>query len=256
MNKLLVIFLGIFSFLSISTVAVAMNVSAGILPFCVHEGKGYFLIGQAIKNKFWSDFGGNPDKTDPDIYYTAAREFSEETRYVYGIGSLQTSINYILPRLKDHKYLRYTAHEKNGKYIMYIVEVDYIPAETFNNAPKVPHAEKRTYCWIPAQKFLNHCADQNSTDTFEGRALRKCFWYNLTDHRSKMPEIISSLNTNNSKKNPVGFFITAPQLAMVTVLALTCYWAYAKYKAYVDQKEQNEEEQQEQKSTELQCVCS
>lgn len=58
--------------------------NAGILPYCYDlQGNAYFLIGKEHDGT-WADFGGFAEKSDADTRTTAAREFSEETRLVFG----------------------------------------------------------------------------------------------------------------------------------------------------------------------------
>lgn len=197
------IFIG--SILGVSIDLMAMKEGAGIVPFCVHEGKSLILIGKTGND--WADFGGFRDKTDKTIEYAAAREFSEETRHVFGQlikdYSLKGSINYILPRIKKNQCFKKISKNKDGiktfSYSMYFVEVDYIPAKTLNNAKKVPHYEKEEYCWVSAEDFLNHCANRNANDVFEHKALRRVFWNNLKSHQKDLPIILSAIQSASRK---------------------------------------------------------
>lgn len=54
--------------------------AAGILPYTVHEGSVFVLLGKDVRNSLWSDFGGKSEVTDNNkIVATAMREFYEET---------------------------------------------------------------------------------------------------------------------------------------------------------------------------------
>lgn len=58
--------------------------NAGILPYFYDcQGNAYFLLGKEHDGT-WADFGGFAEKSDGDTRITAAREFSEETRLVFG----------------------------------------------------------------------------------------------------------------------------------------------------------------------------
>ena len=141
------------------------KVNAGVLPYCYDQsGQAYFLLGKE-PNRTWADFGGNAEKKDKNTIETAAREFSEETRNVFGKfarglrgaalekkGSEEeykrASIEYIKPRIKVE-----LTHPK-GYYKMYLAEVDYIPEHSFDNAAKVDHYEKTEYEWISVDRFM------------------------------------------------------------------------------------------------------
>lgn len=147
--------------------------SAGVLPYAYNEnGVLCFQIGQE-PNGLWADFGGKADPHEKHTHETAAREFSEETRYVYGRYSLlkhhhnkdiyirpsaafRESKRYILRRLREKLF-----HPK-GYYVMYLAHVDYIPAQDFTCAPKVPHYEKKAYEWVPVAQLLSEL--NNATD--------------------------------------------------------------------------------------------
>ncbi len=178
--------------------------AAGILPYCVHNGKSYFLIGKAKHNDFWSDFGGFRDKADRSIEYAAAREFAEETRYVFGQlindYSLEGSINYILPRIKSDQCLKSFSKSKKDNtrtnvYKMYFVEVDYISSTVLEQAKKVPHYEKEKYCWISAEDFLAFIKqDAHKTDgVFEQMSLRGPFWNNFKKNQENLPKLLSAI---------------------------------------------------------------
>lgn len=140
----------------------SLATNAGILPYYYNsDGELYFLIGQE-PNGEWADFGGRMDPGE-DTKTTALREFSEETRLVFGKYAknvkltkkvpvkkyLQASIQYIKPRITG-----YVNHPKNY-YRMYLAQVDYIPAHVFEKAAKIPHYEKTHYAWVPAEDFVN-----------------------------------------------------------------------------------------------------
>lgn len=61
---------------------------AGVLPYAVHNGTRYYLIGKEHSqkgwdgSKKWSDFGGDPEDETP--LKGAAREFYEETMGFFG----------------------------------------------------------------------------------------------------------------------------------------------------------------------------
>ncbi|MBI2774771.1 NUDIX domain-containing protein [Candidatus Dependentiae bacterium] len=190
------------------------NIDAGILPYYYDEnGKAYFLLGKE-PNGVWADFGGKHEQGEYSSE-TAAREFSEETRYVFGKyagkinllekaekSQLKDSVNYIKGRI--------TAKLEHPKkyYIMYLAQVDFIPAEMFTDAPKVPHYEKKDYEWVPAKKFIKAIemsSDRNNT-FFETKQIRKEFFDTLKHEYSTLKDIFcvqkkKSMKYTKSKKD-------------------------------------------------------
>lgn len=155
------------------------GINAGVLPYFFDKsGKAFFLIGRE-PNGFWADFGGRAEK-DEETTITAAREFSEETRYVYGKHAqgvknlesskptekfLNASIDYINKRITGK-----LVHPK-GYYVMYLAEVDFIPATVFDSALEVPHYEKTKYSWVSVQKLVN--AIRTQTDRRKAKIGKK-----------------------------------------------------------------------------------
>lgn len=100
-----------------------VHYASGILPITWHEGKLLFLIGQDVRDRSWSDFGGKCERVDKsDPLNTACREFYEET---YGC-------------VVDHRALRHrlcvsnclalkSRTQNNHPYWMFVVEVPYYP---------------------------------------------------------------------------------------------------------------------------------
>lgn len=100
-----------------------VHYAAGILPVSWHDGQVLFLVGQDVRDRSWSDFGGKCERVDRgDPLNTACREFYEET---YGC-------------VVDHKALRArlcssnclalkSRTQNNHPYFMFVVEVPYYP---------------------------------------------------------------------------------------------------------------------------------
>jgi hypothetical protein len=59
---------------------------SGILPVAEHNGQIYFLFGQEVYDKKWSDFGGRGERHESD-YDTALREGYEEIDGFFGTKS-------------------------------------------------------------------------------------------------------------------------------------------------------------------------
>ncbi len=197
MNRRLVILSAV---LWISSCAfAAKHMSAGILPYYYNKkGVAYFLIGKE-PNGVWADFGGGAEQNDQDVLETAAREFSEETRYVYGKYACgyevkkaryapykKASMDYIESRITG------SFTHPRGYYRMYLAQVDYIPVSRFKHAAKVPHYEKRDYAWVPAYEFVE--AIHKSKDrlkTYYGRKrIRKQFVDVIKAHYRKIMRIV------------------------------------------------------------------
>lgn len=100
-----------------------VHYAAGILPVTWHDGHAMFLVGQDVRDRSWSDFGGKCERVDRnDPLNTACREFYEET---YGC-------------VVDHRALRSrlgvsnclalrSRTQNNHVYWMFVVEVPYQP---------------------------------------------------------------------------------------------------------------------------------
>lgn len=163
--------------------------NAGMLPYAYKNGKAYFLLG--LENRIWdrnkpwtkgrstwvwTDFGGKcdpPDQTEAARYNTdqatlcAAREGTEETRYVFGnkpplksglrnnSQEYDNSVRYLIKNVKN----RFTVDQN---YEEFFVEVDYIDAQNINNSPSVPSDEKIEWRWMLVQDVLNALQNADS----------------------------------------------------------------------------------------------
>ncbi len=100
-----------------------VHYAAGILPVTWHRGRALFLVGQDVRDRCWSDFGGKCERVDKnDPMNTACREFYEET---YGC-------------VLDWRMLRQRMHAGNclslrsrtqnqHPYWMFLVQMPYRP---------------------------------------------------------------------------------------------------------------------------------
>jgi|GEM_PF-2608785 len=179
--------------------------SAGILPYYIDSaGHAHFLLGQE-PNGVWADFGGRADQADKDPKETAIREFTEETRCVFGMYDykknrklrkkilhypecMRASQRYIKPRMSQG--LRHP----HGYYVMYLARVDYIEAEVFNRAAKIPHYEKKQYAWVPADALISAVEDSiDRHDTrFENKKIRAPFCDMLKTHAYTLRRLLHS----------------------------------------------------------------
>jgi hypothetical protein len=184
--------------------------SAGVLPYAYNEqGILCFLIGQE-PNGLWADFGGKADPHEKYTQQVAVREGSEETRYVYGRYALlkhnrnkEVYIRSSAALKESKKYLARHLREKlvhpKGYYVMYLADVDYIPAQEFNCAPKVPHYEKKAYVWVPATELLEslkNSADRNNAYV-NGMKMRPPFYDTVMHNYGTIMRVV----TNASKRH-------------------------------------------------------
>lgn len=100
-----------------------MHYAAGILPVTWHDGELLFLVGQDVRDRSWSDFGGKSERVDRnDPLNTACREFYEET---YGCV---VDLRALRSRLCASNCLPLRGRTQNGHpYWMFVVEVPYQP---------------------------------------------------------------------------------------------------------------------------------
>jgi 8-oxo-dGTP pyrophosphatase MutT (NUDIX family) len=100
-----------------------VHYAAGILPVTWHDGQLLFLIGQDVRDRSWSDFGGKCERVDRnDPLNTACREFYEET---YGCVVDWRALR---ARLCATNCMALPSRTQNNHpYWMYVVEVPYQP---------------------------------------------------------------------------------------------------------------------------------
>lgn len=100
-----------------------MHYAAGILPVTWHDGKALFLVGQDVRDRCWSDFGGKVERVDKnDPLNTATRELWEET---YGC---MVDARVLRDQLSPDNCIALKSRTQNNHpYWMFIVEVPYVP---------------------------------------------------------------------------------------------------------------------------------
>jgi len=192
--------------------------AAGILPYSIDKaGQVYFLIGQE-PNGLWADFGGRADATDRDPKETALRECAEETRCVFGMYDYKQNrklrkriLHYPECLRASHRYLKprmmQGLRHPRGYYVMYLARVEFIEAEVFNRAAKIPHYEKKQYAWVPADAFINAVLlspDRHNT-YFEGKKIRPPFCDMIKTHADVLRRMIHSRRRTVAMQEGVGF---------------------------------------------------
>ena len=125
---------------------------AGIIPFLVHQGETYVLLGLSKeKNPVWADLGGRTEHGETPIQ-TAIREYGEESRYV------------IPPNLNRLNKVLLTGKEGSvyPDQILLVIEVDptfyniNINSAFQSTVPKSKYEDEMTLLqWIPYNDFLS-----------------------------------------------------------------------------------------------------
>lgn len=109
-----------------------VHFAAGILPVTWHEGTVMFLVGQDVRDRSWSDFGGKCERGDRgDPLNTACREFYEET---YGCVVDHRAMRARL--CHSNSLVLRSRTQNNHPYFMFVVQVPYQPhvRNTFHKA--------------------------------------------------------------------------------------------------------------------------
>lgn len=115
--------------------------AAGVLAFTRIQGTTYLLLADHRNSeRGWGAFGGHREKGEA-IEATAWREFIEETGCIYRD----------LPPVD----LTVAPGVTQGTYVSYLVEVPYVPAQTFSSSPAAPDCqapefnERGPWAWVP-----------------------------------------------------------------------------------------------------------
>lgn len=138
-----------------------MLYAAGILPVSRRpDGTVVFLIGKDVRDSTWSDFGGKCERVDrSDPMNTATREFYEETLgCIVGPWGLRQ-------RMAQGQCITLKSTTQNGHpYIMYVMEVPYIPNARTTFAKFVaflrfksvdlPLVEKTDIAWVDVDELM------------------------------------------------------------------------------------------------------
>lgn len=179
--------------------------SAGILPYAVHQGELYFLVGRDWRDEGWSDFGGKVEGCDNyNIKSTAIREFYEET-----VGCVQTIDNVAKWLHENREYTEIQSKTLNGSpYFMFLVEIPYLNYRHVFH--KVSHFLKYTRCdthkyfekndirWVPLHVlFEHHNNKRNSKESFFQFKLRHVFKKTIDEHS----HVLKRLHTHVLRKN-------------------------------------------------------
>jgi 8-oxo-dGTP pyrophosphatase MutT (NUDIX family) len=130
-------------FLVVSVPGIASAHGAGVIAYTTIQGETYVLLADhPDSDRGWGAFGG---RLDGEVAREAAlREFHEETRCVY------RDTNIILDENRS---------AKTGRYVAYVVEVQFIPAYLFASIEDRPgctgsqYLERGPWAWVPASSL-------------------------------------------------------------------------------------------------------
>jgi len=134
--------------------------AAGIVAYSTIQGRTYVLLADHPgTDRGWGTFGGHREAKET-LAETAAREFREETRCVYG--------DY--PSAED---LAGLPRVERGNFVSYVIEVPYVPAQVFasleeEGACTGPAFEERgPWVWIPLDVLRGVFQDAESTKQYD-----------------------------------------------------------------------------------------
>ena len=98
--------------------------SAGILPYSIHNGVVYYLLGRDTREDCWSDFGGKCEAKDGNnTTITACREFYEET--AGSVLSYEHSL-YTLMNDSSNTHIIQSTTLNGSPYYMYLMHIPYM----------------------------------------------------------------------------------------------------------------------------------
>jgi hypothetical protein len=131
---------------------------AGVVPYYIHKGITYFLLGlepdfDAIKYKggqfhyVWDDFGGSRDKTDKNIAETAIREANEETRYFFSNDLSLNAYGYFAQG-------KYAQNNNDLGYGTFLIPISSMDISGLIKGTFGYHAEKVAFIWVNAAHFM------------------------------------------------------------------------------------------------------
>lgn len=123
---------------------------AGVLPYAIHNGNRYYLIGREhIQHGWdgsgkWSDFGGAPEDEGPLM--GAAREFYEETMGIFGtltdvVEMLKKGKRYTVPG--GYTYMIKMKYDKNVPILFERIHRYFLQCSK-------EHKRKKGYMGIPS----------------------------------------------------------------------------------------------------------
>jgi len=126
--------------------------AAGVIPFCRHDGLLKFFMQDMTNGSRVGqlcDFGGRSEADDEDLFYTAAREFEEETSAVFG------SAEELAVRLRSEGTIRIL--NPTGKYVSFFLKVDYVDPSAVPSIDATDDNHAARDCrWYRPDELLAH----------------------------------------------------------------------------------------------------
>ncbi|EGC35869.1 hypothetical protein DICPUDRAFT_78457 [Dictyostelium purpureum] len=170
--------------------------AAGILPYTVHNGKIYVLLGN--ERRGFSDFGGYKDGPTESTEFCAAREFSEETLGLFindskdrgciaGVEKSTLLFNSILTNKDLYNVGLITKIENYfNRYAMYICPINrYILDNDFRSVyllnkekpikERIENTEKNHIWWFELEKLLELSLDESLKEIKRGQHIYALF---------------------------------------------------------------------------------
>lgn len=171
---------------------------AGVVPYAVHNGKTYLLIGKE-RTGLWSGFGGYKDKSDNNYpMVTAAREAAEELSLIFdndknfskilkGYKKFKTKFN--IAKSGSDTYSKFLNSLKKPNtyeivktnFICYFTKINYdsnLPAKFQKRQKKsgLPHQlrENSKIEWVELDKFISGLKrTNNNTNVIVGAQVKR-----------------------------------------------------------------------------------
>lgn len=132
--------------------------AAGLIAYTRIQGETYVLLADHTEpGRGWGAFGGWREEGESTAQ-AAAREFREETRCVYDSPSAEDLLE--------------APHVSRDRYLSYVVEVPYAPAQVFRSRPVPPEcrgpsfSERGPWVWIPLHELRRCLAAGEATDSY------------------------------------------------------------------------------------------
>lgn len=131
--------------------------AAGIVPYTELRGRGLHFMMQTMTNGTregkLSDFGGRREQADVDLFYTAAREFTEETGGAFG------DVHELAARLRTESTVRIL--NRPGKYMTFFLKVEYVREQHFSQVDDSSNeAHERECKWWRADELLGNVDEE------------------------------------------------------------------------------------------------
>lgn len=123
---------------------------AGIIPYMLHNGETYILLGLSKEdNPVWADLGGRTEKGET-VLETALREYGEESRYVLPVDI--NRITKIVVSSDNAKKAESVIFFINVEPTDYNINIDDCFQQTI---PRNQYEDEMMYLrWIPYHIFL------------------------------------------------------------------------------------------------------